>query len=120
LKYVYPFELRPFKDNHFKKEKRSTTIDFPFIQEYKLLTHIDIGADEVFEVPQNIHAAMGENAIVFKYTSNFNNSLGKLSINIDFKINQTEFLQEEYPELREAFDNIIKKISEPVIIKKKL
>ncbi|MBK8053943.1 MAG: hypothetical protein IPK35_11905 [Saprospiraceae bacterium] len=120
LKYVYPFELRPFKDNPFKKEKRSTTIDFPFIQEYKLLTHIDIGADEVFEVPQNIHAAMGENAIVFKYTSNFNNSLGKLSINIDFKINQTEFLQEEYPELREAFDNIIKKISEPVIIKKKL
>ncbi|MBK7635799.1 MAG: hypothetical protein IPJ13_17090 [Saprospiraceae bacterium] len=49
-KYVYPFELRPFKTNPFKKETRNSIIDFPYLQDYRLVTTIDIQPDEVYEV----------------------------------------------------------------------
>ena len=119
-KYVYPFELRPFKTNPFKKETRNSIIDFPYLQDYRLVTTIDIQPDEVYEVPQNIHAALDDNSITFKYNSNFNANLKKLTLNVEFKINKNEFLQDEYREIKQSLDIIINKLSEPVVIKKKI
>lgn len=120
VKYVYPFELRPFKSNPFKKETRSNIVDFPFLQEYKLVTSIAVQNDEQFEVSPNITSALEGNTIFFKYHSSYNSSTKKLNIIVDLKFNKNEFFQEEYAELKEALDNIINKLSEPVVIKKKL
>ncbi|MBK7636852.1 MAG: hypothetical protein IPJ13_23210 [Saprospiraceae bacterium] len=84
------------------------------------MTTIDIQPDEVYEVPQNIHAALDDNSITFKYNSNFNANLKKLTLNVEFKINKNEFLQDEYPDIKQSLDIIINKLSEPVVIKKKI
>ena len=119
LKYVFPFDLKPLKENPFKKESRNTIIDYPYLQDYRFVTTIEIKEDEIFEAPQNLNAALEENIITFKYNSNFNTGLKKLTLNAELKINKNEFLPDEYPEVKEAFETIINKLNEPVIIKKK-
>lgn len=116
--YLKPFVHVPFLSNPFIRENRKSNIDFPFIQDYKFVTIITVKDGYTYEVPANFNAILNENSISMKYSTAYNTEVKRLTILADMKIFKTSYTPEEYPDLRAAFEAMVNKLNEPVILKK--
>jgi hypothetical protein len=116
--YLKPFVHVPFLSNPFIRENRKSNIDFPFIQDYKFVTIITVKDGYTYEVPANFNAILNENSISMKYSTSYNTEVKRLTILADMKIFKTSYTPEEYPDLRAAFEAMVNKLNEPVILKK--
>jgi transglutaminase-like putative cysteine protease len=118
LIYIKPFVHLPYPSNPFKREIRKSIIDFPFMEEYKFVTIITLNDNYTYETPVNLNTMLNENSMSLKYTSSYTASLKKLTIIADLKISKTFYTPEEYPDLKSAFDVMVNKLNEPVVLKK--
>ena len=116
--YLSPFILAKVEENPFKQEKRNYPVDFshPFDQMY--LAKITIPAGYVVdELPKVKVIVLPENAA--KYSYNIAQSGNTLSITSSLNINRSLFTQEEYPNLREFYNQMVAKQAEQIVLKKK-
>ncbi|MGB4958231.1 MAG: hypothetical protein WBO36_02085 [Saprospiraceae bacterium] len=117
--YIKPFISLPWTSNPFTREKRFSLVDLPFAREYKYISNIHIEAGYTVEVPPPLHAMLDDqNSISIKYTATLQQETQKLIVIADIKINKTTYIPSEYPDLKATIESILKKLNEPIVLKK--
>ena len=115
---IQPFVNLPFEQNPFTRESRNANVDFPFRQEYKLISTINVPDGYQIELPENMIAVLHEDFISLKYLANYNEIAKSATIVVDFKINKTIYSNLEYQDIKATFQAVIGKLNEPVLMKK--
>ena len=116
--YINPFVVEQQKENPFKLEKREYPVDFGTNIEEMYLGKIKIPAGyAVDELPPSKILVLPGNAAKYVYSITQTGDI--LSFTSNLQINKTMFLQEEYPNLREFFNQVVAKQAEQIVLKKK-
>ncbi|MEO5979770.1 MAG: transglutaminase domain-containing protein [Chryseolinea sp.] len=116
--YVNPFLGMNITENPFKNEKREYPVDFGSPSEMVYMCKIKIPEGYAIEgMPQSKLIALSQNAA--KYTYNISQQEGLISITSQLQINSSLFSQEEYPHLREFYNQVVALQSEQIVLKKK-
>jgi hypothetical protein len=114
--YIYPMLLHRLKENPFKIDQRKYPVDY--IHQVDDTYSITINIPENFRVislPETVKMRLEGNGAYFMYQIT---GVGKaIQINYRFGINKTIFGEEEYKDLKEFFNQIVVKHSEPIILK---
>ena len=116
--YLNPVIFSTLTNNPFKLEERQFPVDYGCPQEKSLVTSIQVPEGyEVEEVPENKILALPNRGGKFMYSANVMGD--KIQISVTFKVGQTIFSQQEYPGLREFYNQAVAKCSEQIVLKKK-
>jgi hypothetical protein len=115
--YIEPLLFLKIADNPFKPENRVYPVDYTVPSDEIIMLNILLpDGYSVEELPVPALVVLPDKTTEFMYTvNNFSNSV---QVTCKFKINKAVFLQSEYPNLREFYNMLITKLSEPIIIKK--
>jgi hypothetical protein len=115
--YIIPMFYHQFNENPFKTDLRKYPVDYGYSIE-KTITSI-------FEVPENYEVSELPGSINIKLPGNGGSltyiavrSGNTVNIKSVFSINKSMFLPDEYKSLKEFYNQVIKKHSEPIILKK--
>ncbi len=116
--YINPFVTSRIEENPFKSEKREYPVDYgnktEKIYNCKIIIPEGFAVDEL---PKSKVIAMPDNAARFSYNvAQVNNAI---NITSNFQVNKTLFLQNDYPLLREFYNQVIAKQAEQIVLKKK-
>lgn len=116
--FFNPFVLARKQENPFKNEKRNYPVDFghPFEEMYMAKIVIPDGY-AVDELPKIKVLTLPENAA--KYSYNIAQVGNSINVTSSLIINRGLFTQEEYPNLREFYSQIVAKQAEEIVLKKK-
>lgn len=116
--YLNPFVTAQTKENVFKLPLREYPVDFGSPIEKLYMSRITLPEGfNVDELPQPKLIMMPGNAAKYSYTvTQMGNTLNVVSL---LQINKSLFLQDEYTNLREFYNQIIAKQSEQIVLKKK-
>ena len=116
--YINPYVLPQVDDNPFKQEKRTYPIDYGTARENVFVVKFTIPDGYVVEeLPKSKLLGLPGNAGRFMFNANvIGNSI---SITSNFQVSKTLFNQDEYPVLKEFYNQVIAKQSEQIVIKKK-
>ncbi len=115
--YIDPLLFLKLTGNPFKPDKRIYPVDFTIPLEELIMFNFNIPEGfSIKELPKPCIFKLPDKTMEFIYnTSNLGNSF---QITCKFNINKPVFTQIEYPDLRELYNMVITKQSEPVIIKR--
>ena len=117
LMYLSPMLYSGYDENPFKLEKRQYPVDYavPYESTYMLILEIPEGyAAET--LPKETKIALPNKGGLFSHSAKVKgNSITILS---RIKINQTVFLEDEYPGLKEFYNLIVKSHAEQIVLKK--
>jgi hypothetical protein len=115
--YLYPLLYEKLKENPFKISERKYPVDYAYQREKNIVINITIPKNFVLDtLPKPVKMQMEDNGATFFYQVLMQNN--QISINYKFSINKEIFLSEEYADLKEFYNQIIKKQAEPIILKK--
>jgi hypothetical protein len=115
--YINPMVHLKIEENPFNLEERKYPVDFAYNSNKTYIIKIKLPEGyEVAEMPKPLIIKLPENAgrVVYQ-VGNMGN---EISVTYKFTINKPVFSVEEYQYLREFYNQIIKKQSEPVILNK--
>jgi hypothetical protein len=116
--YIPPMFYHQLNENPFRMDERKYPVDFGYTIEKTITAHLDIPDNyEISELPASVSIKLEGNAASLTYL--VNHSANTISVKSIFSINKTMFFPEEYGELKEFYNQVIKKQSEPIILKKK-
>lgn len=116
--YLNPFLLLREESNPFKAEKREYPVNFGSAMERSYVGKFKLPEGYVFdELPQSKVISLPGNAA--RYTFNVVTFGDQVSITSILQINRDIFTQDEYPNLREFYNQVVAKQSEQIVIKKK-
>lgn len=116
--YINPFLNNAVKENPFKSENRIYPVDFGSPFEKTSLIKLKVPEGYIVEeLPKTIAIGLPNNG--GKYLYSINNMNGIISLTSLMSINKGIFVQEEYPNLREFYNQIVAKQSELIVLKKK-
>ncbi len=116
--YINPFVEMQETENPFKSEKREYPVDFGSPHETIYMCKIQIPPGYIIdEIPQSQILKLPDNAA--KYTYSITQMGSTLSFTSNLQINNSLFTQEEYPNLREFYNQIVAKQAEQIVLKKK-
>ena len=113
--YLNPMLYDQMEKNLFKVEERVYPVDFvyPFCQSFVIKLTIPENFT-VIELPKSTSMSLPDKSAKFVYSvSNFGNMI---NITCKIDVNKAVYLQNEYAALKEFYNQIIKKQSEPIII----
>jgi len=116
--YINPFVTSRLKENPFRSEKREYPVDYGNKKEE--IYNCKITVPEGFlidEIPKSKVIALPQNAAKFIY--NVVRLDNAISITSNFQINKTQFIQTEYPSLREFYNQVVAIQAEQIVLKKK-
>ncbi|MCA4898701.1 MAG: transglutaminase domain-containing protein [Bacteroidota bacterium] len=115
--YISPFVMAKEESNPFKQEERKYPIDFgaPFDYVYFIKLTLPQGF-VVEELPKSKVLALPGNAA--RYIFNVAQSGNSINITSNFSINKGVFSQDEYPNLREFYNQMVAKQAEQIVVKK--
>ncbi len=116
--YIMPLLYDQLKENPFALDVRKYPVDYGYNIEKNTTSSFEIPDNyTVTELPGSVRLRMeGNSASLIYDVSQLGNTIKVTSI---FAINKTMFLPEEYAALKEFYNQVIKKQSEPIILKKK-
>lgn len=112
--YFQPIKEGTILENPFKREKRSSIIDFPYMQTMRVVTQITIPDGYIVELPEPARINLPNKKGSFSYLVNKNGNT--IIINSTTKINSTSFGIDEYPQLRQFYQMIADKNNELVVL----
>jgi hypothetical protein len=116
--YILPMLYNQLKENPFKMDTRLYPVDYGYNIEKTITASYEIPDNyEVSALPASSSFKMAGNGASFLYEVSRTGNIIKVSS--IFSINKTMFLQNEYNGLKEFYNQVIKKQSEPIILKKK-
>jgi len=115
--YLNPLQNEGLRENPFKPETRKFTIDFATAQEETYLFSYTIPAGyQVTELPQNKIIVLPENGGRFTY--NITNTGQTVTVMSKLAIARPTFSPNEYPILKDFYNQIVAKHAEKIILKK--
>jgi Transglutaminase-like superfamily/Domain of Unknown Function with PDB structure (DUF3857) len=118
LIYLNPFILSQLTENPFKSETREYPVDFGISQEKLYTCKIAIPDGYVIdELPQSRLIRLPDNAA--KYAYSVTQAGNTILLTSNLQINHSLFSSEEYPSLRQFYDQVVAKQSEQIVLKKK-
>jgi len=116
--YINPFVASRIEENPFKSEKREYPIDYGTKTEYIYYCKINLPEGYlVDELPKSKLFAMPDNAA--KYSYNISSMNNTIVITSNFQVNKTLFIQNEYPLLKEFYNQVVAKQAEQIVLRKK-
>jgi Domain of Unknown Function with PDB structure (DUF3857) len=115
--YLNPFIMDKEESNPFKRETRKYPVDFgaPFDNVYIIKITLPTGF-VVEEMPKSKVLALPNNAA--RYIFNVAQTGNFINITSSLSVNKGIFSQEEYPNLREFYSQIVAKQAEQIVLKK--
>ena len=115
--YFYPMFFDQLIENPFRSAERKYPIDFAYNTDMTVISVIKIpGNYTISNLPAPVRLVLPGNSATYSYDVSLEGSVIKMTSR--FVTNKTLFLQHEYTGLREFFNQMIKKQSEPIILKK--
>ena len=115
--FINPFLFEKYTENPFKAEQRVYPVDFTTPIEQTQLFTLELPAGYSMEqLPKNIKMSLPDNAASFQMISSVQEN--KVQVLFKLFVNKPVFYQPEYVNLRTFFDELVKKQSEMLIIKK--
>jgi hypothetical protein len=115
--YIVPAFFEELKENPFKSDDRKFPIDFGIPIENTLILNLTIPAGYSPEsMPDPVTYKLQDNSAQFMYQ--VESLQNKIRLTTKFSINKILFMPEEYSTLKEFFNQVIKKQSEAIILKK--
>lgn len=116
--YFSPFVVGKENENPFKQETRVYPIDFGHSFDEVYIAKLTIPEGYVVdELPKSKAMALPQNASKFLFNVTASGNL--ISVSSTLSINRSLFSQEEYPNLREFFSQVVAKQAEQIVLKKK-
>jgi hypothetical protein len=115
--YIMPLLFEQIKENPFKVSKREYPIDFGYAREKTIIVNYNIPKGyTVVNMPANVSLKLSENSASFSCKSSVTE--GRVTLMYKFNINNSLFLQTQYADLREFYNQVIAKHAEPIVLKK--
>jgi hypothetical protein len=116
--YINPFVASQITENPFKSEKREYPVDFGTLIDKTYSCKISLHETHMLEeLPKNKILALPGNAAKFIFSATQTGQI--INITSIFQINKSIIQTEEYPLLREFYNQVIAKQAEQIVIKKK-
>jgi hypothetical protein len=116
--YFSPFVIGKETENPFKQETRIYPIDFGHSFDEVYIAKLKIPEGYIIdELPKSKAMALPQNASKFLFNVTATGNL--INISSTLSINRNLFTQEEYPNLREFFSQVVAKQAEQIVLKKK-
>jgi hypothetical protein len=116
--YINPFITAQMESNPFTSDTRTYPVDFGSAQDKMYMVKITIPEGyAIDEMPKSKVIALPNNAA--KYLYNVSQTGNFINITSSFQINKNLFTQDEYPNLREFYTQVIAKQTEQIVLKKK-
>jgi len=115
--YINPLLFEQLTINPFRVEQRNYPVDFVYPAEtvYSLRLTLPDGY-QVKEVPKQIALKLKDNSLSALYQVNV---LGQtVQVTYKFTRNKTIFSDDEYPDMRTFFSELVKKHAEPIVLTK--
>jgi hypothetical protein len=118
LIYIKPSLKTEFDENPFKQPKREFPVEFPYPFKDQFILNLTIpDGYTVEEMPKSIRVNLPENGGSFQYISSANGNVIQLIIKI--QLDNLHFEPEEYPLVKQFFNQIAIKSAEQIVLKKK-
>ena len=115
---IIPLLYNQMKENPFISETRKYPVDYGYNKESIITTKLIIPDNlTLMELPKPLEIKLTDNSASFRYESKISGN--EITITSCFNINKPVFYYNEYSSLRGLYNQMIKKHSEPVILKKK-
>jgi len=115
--YIMPLLFEQIRENPFKVSKREYPIDFGYAREKTIIVNYTIPKGyTVVNMPANVSLKLAENSASFSCKSSVTE--GRVTLMYKFNINNSLFLQTQYADLREFYNQVIAKHAEPIVLKK--
>jgi hypothetical protein len=115
---IIPMLYNQMKENPFKSETRKYPVDYGYNKESVIVTKLLIPDNfAIKELPKPVEIKLPDNSAGFRYESKISGN--EITITSSLNINKPVFIFNEYSNLRGLYNQMIKKHSEPVILKKK-
>ncbi|MDN5200407.1 DUF3857 and transglutaminase domain-containing protein [Fulvivirgaceae bacterium BMA10] len=112
--YFQPVIFNFHVENPFKSETRQYPVDFSYPFHDQIISIIDIPVGyEVAELPENTHIKLSNDYGEFKY--NISKNTRRITLRTDFQIKRSMIPAKEYLNLKEFYNILISKLSEPVV-----
>ena len=116
--YINPFITSQIQSNPFKLEKREYPVDYGTPDEKIYICKITVPEGyTVDELPQSKVMMLPGNAA--RYMFNVAQAGNIINVTSNMQINKNLFLQDEYPNLREFYNQVVAKQAEQIVLKKK-
>lgn len=115
--YINPLLHLRIEDNPFKQEERKYPVDFAYCTNKTTIVNIKIPEGyEIAEIPAPLIMELPEKTgrVIYQIAQISDG----ISLTYRININKSFFTPDEYPILREFYNQIIKKQSEPIILNK--
>ncbi len=116
--YINPTFSEGYKTNPFTSEERVYPVEMPFIHDENILATIEIPKGyKLDELPKQMRVKLDEKGeSFFEYLITYSENI--ISFRCRIKLNKTMFMPEEYENLRDFFNLVVKKQSEQIVLKK--
>jgi hypothetical protein len=115
--YITPLLYEQIKENPFKTTDRKYPIDFGYMRDQTFIVNYTFPQGyTVQNLPENISMKLPGNTALFSCKSTVTE--GKITIIYKISINKSLFVQTEYADLREFYNQIVNKSAEPIVLKK--
>jgi len=115
--FVSPILMDKWNENPFKLEQRIYPVDFTTAIDKSLIVYLELPEGYVVEqLPKNTKMALPDNSASFQMQTAVAENIVQMIFK--FNINKPIFYAAEYPDLRVYFDELVKKQSEMLILKK--
>jgi len=115
--FINPIIFDKYTENPFKADQRVYPVDFTTAIEKTQILNLEIPEGYALEeLPKNIKMSLPENSASFQMLSTIADN--KIQVMFKLSLNKPVFYQPEYQNLKAFFDELVKKQSEMIIIKK--
>jgi hypothetical protein len=117
LIFFNPMLNERISDNPFKIEDRKYPVDFGHLTDNTYILNLEVPEGyEVDDLPEDLRMAMPDNSAAFNYQLTVMGN--KIQIMSKFQINKTLFPYSDYKFLKSFYDEVVKKHSEQIVLKK--
>lgn len=118
MMYLNPIFLGRLQENPYKLEKREYPVDFasPFDRIYMCRITLP-STHTIEELPKPKVISLPGNTGKYTYNVTFNGNI--INVISSLQVNKSIFTQEEYPNLREFYSQMLAKQAEQIVLKKK-
>jgi hypothetical protein len=115
--YITPLLFEQMKENPFKTTDRKYPIDFGYMRDKTIIVNYTFPQGyTVVNLPENTNMRLPGNTAVFSCKSTVTE--GKITVIYKISINKSLYVQTEYADLREFYNQIVNKSAEPIVLKK--
>lgn len=115
--YITPITYTNFSENPFLREQRDYPVNFPYSFEEKSIYQYQIPAGYIVEyAPEDMSAMLPNKDLVFQYLVHHKDRV--INIESIIRVNKQDYTPQEYPALRDLFDQMAQKMQEQIVLRK--